>query len=149
MLIEKFGGGLFHIGIYESIVGFTMALFMLPLLKVDKSKGKLLALLGISLISIAYGILGLSTEIFHVFISAFVLSLGESIMTPFYLDALFSRIPEEIKGSVLGALAGIRKIINLAAPLVAGFLAAVSPSLPYIASSFTIIIVAILFAIYG
>ena len=149
LLIEKFGGGLFHIGIYESIVGFTMAFFMFPLLKVDKSKGRILALIGIFLIAVAFGILGFSTEIFHVFISAFAFSLGESIMTPFYLDALFSNIPEEAKGSMLGALAGIRKIINLGTPMIAGFLAGVSPSLPYIASSLIIVIIAILFAKYG
>ena len=149
LLIEKFGGGLFHIGIYESIVGFTMAFFMFPLLKVDKSKGRILALIGIFLIAVAFGILGFSTEIFHVFISAFAFSLGESIMTPFYLDALFSNIPEEAKGSMLGALAGIRKIINLGTPMIAGFLAGVSPSLPYIASSLIIVIIAILFAKHG
>ncbi len=149
LFIKKFGGGLLQIGIYESIVGFTMSFFMLPLLKVNKKWGKKLAILGIALISIAFAILGFSTNILHVFISAFILSIGESIMTPFYLDALFSRIPEEMKGSILGALAGIRKIVNIGTPLAAGLLAGISPSLPYVASSLTVVAVAILFALYG
>jgi len=120
-----------------------MALFMLPLLKVNKSKGRILALIGILLIAVAFGTLGFSTEILNVLISAFIFSLGESIMTPFYLDTLFSDIPEEAKGFILGALAGIRKIINLGTPMIASFLAGISPSLPYITSSFITMVIAI------
>ena len=83
LFIENFGGGLFGIGVYESIVGFAMALFVLPLLKVDKKHGKKLTIAGLLLIALAFIILGASKDFLLAFISAFLSSVGETIMTPF------------------------------------------------------------------
>ena len=147
LFIENFGGGLFEIGVYESIVGFTMALFALPLLKVDKKHGKKLTIAGLLLIALAFIILGASKDFLLAFISAFLSSVGEAIMTPFYMDALFSQIPKELKGSIIGGIAGIRRVINLTTPFIAGILAGISPSLPYLISGLMIAVVALAYFI--
>lgn len=54
---------------------------------------------------------------------AFLASAGYAVMDPFFMDILFSRIPGDKRGTLLGGIAGVRRIIAIASPAVAGFLA--------------------------
>jgi len=72
--------------------------------------------------------------------AAFLASAGFAIMDPFFMDILFSRIPEDKRGTLLGGIAGVRRIITIASPTMAGFLAEVFfPAAPYLVSAATIV----------
>jgi len=72
-------------------------------------------------------------------VSAFLASAGYAVMDPFFMDILFSRIPEDKKGTLLGGIAGVRRIIAIISPAIAGLLAeALFPAAPYLVSAVAI-----------
>ena len=63
------------------------------------------------------------------------------------MGALFSQIPKELKGSIIGGIAGIRRVINLTTPFIAGILAGISPSLSYLISGLMVAVVTLAYFI--
>lgn len=149
LFIKVMGGGLFAISIYETICGVTVIIFSLPLLKIRKEKGRLMVVLGLSLACISNLILAFTKTLEFAFLAAFLASAGFAIMDPFFMDILFSKIPEDKKGTILGSIAGIRKLIGIITPALAGLLAQIFfPGAPYFVSSVFIMmgIVLVLYA---
>ncbi len=59
---------------------------------------------------------------------------ANTLSLPFYRSWLFSKIPSDRASSVLAGLSSFERSVGLVAPLVAGLLATVSPTLPYLVS---------------
>ncbi len=136
---EALGGGLFEVSLYEAVAAIATIAFSLPLLRVRKELGKYMVALGLSLICISNIILVLGKALYLALTSALLASAGYAVMDPFFMDILFSKIPEEMKGTLLGGIAGVRRIINIASPAIAGFLAdALFPAAPYLVSAIAI-----------
>ena len=141
LFIKVLGGGLFAISVYEAISGITTVLFSIPLLKVKKEKGKLMVILGLLFMCISNLMLALGRRIEFAFLSSFLFSAGYAIMDPFFMDILFSKIPSDKKGTILGGLAGIRRIMGIITPTLSGYLAQyIAPNSPYLTSAFALFI---------
>ncbi len=137
---EKLGCGLFGIPLYETVSTISIIIFSLPLLKVRKEHSIYMIILGLILLSLSNIILVIAKTLYLVLTSAFLVSLGYAVMDPFFINILFSKIPKDKKGSLLGGIAGIRKIINIMSLVLAGLLAdTLSPSTPYLISTFALV----------
>lgn len=142
---EVLGGGLFGVSLYEAVAALTVVAFSLPLLKVRKEWGGYMVALGLGLACISDIVLACARTLELTLVSAFLASAGYAIMDPFFMDILFSRIPEEKKGTLLGGIAGVRRLINIVAPAIAGLLAeALFPAAPYLVSAAAIAVSALL-----
>ncbi|RLF22507.1 MAG: hypothetical protein DRN15_08115 [Thermoprotei archaeon] len=136
---EVLGGGLFEVSLYEAIAALTIVAFSLPLLKVRKEWGRYMVILGLGLACISDIILVCAKTLELALVSAFLASAGYAVMDPFFMDILFSRIPEDKKGTLLGGIAGVRRIIAIISPAIAGLLAeALFPAAPYLVSAVAI-----------
>lgn len=60
--------------------------------------------------------------------------LGDAIWFPFYRAWMFRMIPREKVSEIHAALSSYRKTIQIFSPFIAGWLASLSPTLPYMAS---------------
>ncbi len=69
-----------------------------------------------------------------VVIAYFISRFGDTLSFPFYRAWIFSLIPREKASSLLSALSSYRRVITLFSPAIAGFLATIKPTLPYIVS---------------
>ena len=133
---EALGGGLFEISLYEAVSALTVVALSLPLLRVRKEHGRYMVALGLSLTCLSNIALVLARALWIALLAAFLASAGYAVMDPFLMNILFSNIPEEKKGTLLGGIAGVRRIINIASPAIAGLMAeALFPAAPYLASA--------------
>jgi len=140
LLVEKFGENLLAVGVYEGIYGLTMVALSASLLRVDKSKGKLLVMFSLLLDLLAYLLLGFGGAVSVIFLAAAFSSASHAMFDPFYMDALFSKVPDEKKGTLLGAMSGAGKAMSILVPfagaVIAGMLGASSP---YVLSAFLVL----------
>ena len=79
-------------------------------------------------------IMFLIPNFFAILVANIIAEFGNTLALPFYRSWLFSKVPSDRAGSILAGISSIRKMVGLAAPLVAGFLASFYPSLPYLTS---------------
>ncbi len=83
----------------------------------------------------AWAAIMLASPPFPVVVAAYFISrFGDTLVFPFYGKWLFSKIPKEKATTVFGALSSYRRIIRLFTPALAGLLASMHPTLPYLAS---------------
>ncbi len=137
LLREVFGGGLFEIGVYEAIYGLFFVVSTLPVLRIGREKGLSMVLAGLSLVSAGDAMLAFTNDIHCLFLAAALSSAGGALMSPYYMDILFSNIPDEVRGTLLGSLSAIGKLLRIVTPALAGFIALTSPQLPYLVSLLT------------
>ena len=64
----------------------------------------------------------------------FIQSFGDSLAFPFYRSWIFSKVPSEKASSLLSALSSYDRLIGIVTPFIAGLLASLYPTLPYLAS---------------
>ncbi len=64
----------------------------------------------------------------------FMARFGDVLAFPFYRSWIYKKIPREKASSILSALSSYRKLIALSTPVIAGFLASIKPTLPYLLS---------------
>jgi len=147
VLTEFFGGGLFEVGVYEAIVGVTLAFSSILLLKFRSKRKKLMLTLGYLLVFLADTVMFFSFNIYLTFLSAFLMSIGGAIAFPYQRDILYSTIPEEFKGTYMGVLSAVSKVIGIVSPLIAGFIASIHAQLPYALSALLVVFSILLFII--
>jgi len=83
----------------------------------------------------AWAAIMLASPPFPVVVAAYFISkFGDTLVFPFYGKWLFSKIPKEKATTVFGALSSYRRLIRLFTPALAGLLASMHPTLPYLAS---------------
>ena len=72
-------------------------------------------------------------------LAAVAASAGYALMDPFFTDVLFSTMPKEYRGTLLGSLAAVRRLIGIAMPAIAGFIAEINTRLPFILAAIIVI----------
>jgi len=89
--------------------------------------------LGYSFVLLWALIMSFNPPFMMVVLAYFIGRFGETLAFPFYRSWIFSKIPKEKSASLLSALSSYRRFIALFSPALAGFLASISPTLPYMA----------------
>jgi len=89
---------------------------------------------GYAMISLWALTMSLGPSFMLVVAAYFISRFGEVLAFPFYRSWIFGKVPKEKASSILSALSSYRRTIVLASPAVAGFLASIKPTLPYLAS---------------
>lgn len=79
-------------------------------------------------------IMSMNPPFIFVVLAYLIARFGEVLAFPFYRSWIFSKIPKEKASSILSALSSYRRLIALVSPAIAGFLASIRPTLPYLAS---------------
>ncbi len=83
----------------------------------------------------AWAAIMLASPPFLIVVAAyFIMKFGDTLVFPFYGKWLFSKVPKEKATTVFGALSSYKRLIRLFTPALAGLLAAMHPTLPYLAS---------------
>ncbi len=83
----------------------------------------------------AWAAIMLASPPFPIVVAAYFISkFGDTLVFPFYGKWLFSKVPKEKATIVFGALSSYRRLIRLFTPAIAGLLASMHPTLPYLAS---------------
>ncbi len=148
-IINVLGMTLFEVMLVEASVsiGTIAATYLAE--RIPKDKGFKAMGLGYILIALWAVIMMLNPPISLVLLAYFIGRFGDALAFPFYRAWIFSKIPKEKASSLLSALSSYRKIIALVTPVLAGFLAAVKPTLPYSLSFTLFLITSLLLIIYG
>ncbi len=89
---------------------------------------------GYVLVSLWALIMSMNPPFIFVVLAYLIARFGEVLAFPFYRSWIFSKIPKEKASSMLSALSSYRRLIALVSPAIAGFLASIRPTLPYLAS---------------
>ncbi len=79
-------------------------------------------------------IMFLIPDLLAILLAHVLAEFANTLSLPFYRSWLFSKIPSDRASSVLAGLSSFERSVGLVAPLVAGLLATVSPTLPYLVS---------------
>ncbi len=79
-------------------------------------------------------IMFLVPNFYAILLANILAEFGNTLSLPFYRSWLFSKVPSNKAGSVLAGVSSFEKLISLIAPFVAGLLASIYPTLPYLTS---------------
>ena len=133
------GNPLLGLALYETFAALPVVIVSPLILRIDRRYGVALLALGMGLIALADLLLGFSYRIEVALLAAVVSSAGYALMDPFFMDVLFSTIPKEHRGALLGSLAAVRRLIGIAMPAVAGFTAEMNSHLPFILAAIIVV----------
>ncbi len=134
--IEVSGTGLLGVALYDAVVGFVLGLASLGMLGVRRRWARVVVPLGIGLQGMASLLLALSRDIPLALASGLLNAAGYAIADPYIMDVLFSTVPEQKRGLLLGSLAAVRRLVAIVMPAASGFLAErISASAPFLASA--------------
>ena len=104
---------------------------------------------GYVLVSLWALIMSMNPPFTIVTLAYLIARFGEVLAFPFYRSWVLSKVPKEKASSILSALSSYRKLIALASPAVAGFLASIKPTLPYLVSLLLFITSSVTLATFG
>lgn len=79
-------------------------------------------------------IMFLVPNFYAILLANILAEFSNTLSLPFYRSWLFSKVPSNKAGSVLAGVSSFEKLISLIAPFVAGLLASIYPTLPYLTS---------------
>lgn len=100
-----------------------------------KRDQRFMIFLGMTLVSVSLFLISLGVN-FPILVPLYgVIRFGSTVMFPYYRSWMWSFVPPKSSAQVHGALSSLRKIIGMMSPAIAGFLASVGPTFPYIASA--------------
>lgn len=72
---------------------------------------------------------------FYAILAANIIAeFGSTLSLPFYRSWLFSKVPSDKASSILAGISSFERLIGLIAPFIAGILASLHPTLPYLTS---------------
>ncbi|WFO74705.1 MFS transporter [Desulfurococcaceae archaeon MEX13E-LK6-19] len=133
-IVNKLGLTLFEVMVVEAAIsiGAIAATFVSERIS-STNRFKAMAF-GYLLVTLWALIMYLAPLLPMVVIAYLIGRFGETLAFPFYRSWLFSKIPSEKAASILSAISSYRRIIILFTPAIAGYLAYISPTLPYLAS---------------
>jgi len=132
LFIEIAGNPLLGLAYYETFAALPAVIVSPLILRINRRYGVLLLVSGMGLIALADLLLGFSYKVEIALLAAMAASAGYALVDPFFMDVLFSTIPKEYRGSLLGSLAAVRGLIGIAMPAIAGFIAEINTHLPFI-----------------
>ncbi len=130
---------LLGLALYETFAALPVVMISPLILRVDRRYGVLLLVLGMGLIALADLLLGLTYRVEIALLAAVTASAGYALMDPFFMDVLFSTIPKDYRGTLLGSLAALRRLIGIMMPAVAGLIAGLNTHLPFILATTVVV----------
>ena len=139
LFIEIARNPLLGLALYETFAALPVVIVSPLILRIDRRYGVVLLVLGMGLIALADLLLGFSYRVEVALLAAIVASSGYALMDPFFMNVLFSTIPKEHRGTLLGSLAAIRRLVGIAMPAIAGLTAEINNHLPFILAAIMII----------
>uniref|UniRef100_A0A7C2VGB5 MFS transporter n=1 Tax=Ignisphaera aggregans TaxID=334771 RepID=A0A7C2VGB5_9CREN len=72
---------------------------------------------------------------FYAILAANIMAeFGNTLSLPFYRSWLFSKVPSDKASSILAGISSFERLVGLVAPFIAGLLASLHPTLPYLTS---------------
>ena len=72
---------------------------------------------------------------FYAILTANIMAeFGNTLSLPFYRSWLFSKVPSDKASSILAGISSFKRLVGLIAPFIAGLLASLHPTLPYLTS---------------
>ncbi len=89
---------------------------------------------GYALVAAWAAIMLASPPLLIVIAAYFICRFGETLAFPFYRAWIFRKVPKAKATEVFAALSSYRRVINVVTPVIAGALATISATLPYLAS---------------
>ena len=140
LFIEIAGNPLLGLALYETFAALPVVIFSPLVLRTSRVHGVKMVALGMGLTALADLLLGFSYRVEVALLAATVASAGYAFMDPFFMDVLFASIPKEYRGTLLGFLPSARRLIGIAMPAVAGFIAEINAHLPFIAAAATVVL---------
>ena len=140
LFIEIARNPLLGLALYETFAAIPFIVVSPLVLRISRKRGTAMIVLGMSIIALADLLLGFSYRVEIALLAALVASTGYASIDPFFMDVLFSTIPKEYRGTLLGFLASLRTLIGIAMPAIAGFIAEIDSHLPFIVAATVIII---------
>lgn len=132
LFINIAGNPLLGLALYETFAALPIMIASPLILRIDRKRGVQMLALGMGFMAASDLLLGFSYRVEMALLAAIVASMGYALMDPFFMDVLFSTIPKEHRGTLLGSLASIRRFIGIAMPAIAGFIAEINTRLPFI-----------------
>jgi len=147
-VINVLGKTLFEVMIIEGAIsiGAIAATYMSE--RISRERRFLAIGIGYSLISLWALIMFLGPSLYIAVIAYAVSRFGDTLAFPFYRSWVFGRIPGDKASTVLSALASYRKIIAIVSPALAGLLASIMPTLPYLVSLLLFIASSVVMIVY-
>ncbi len=139
LFIEIARNPLLGLALYETFAALPVVIVSPLILRIDRRYGVALLALGMGLIALADLLLGFSYRVEIALLAAIVASSGYALMDPFFMDVLFSTIPEDYRGTLLGSLAAIRRLVGIVMPAIAGFIAEINAHLPFILAAIIVV----------
>ncbi|RLG78267.1 MAG: MFS transporter [Thermoprotei archaeon] len=133
-VVNVLGMTLFEVMLVEAAVsvGAITATYLTE--RIPKDEGFKAMATGYILIALWAAIMMINPPIMLVILAYFIGRFGDILAFPFYRTWIFSKIPKEKASSLLSALSSYRKIVALLTPAIAGYLASLKPTLPYLLS---------------
>ncbi len=139
LLVKIARNPLLGLALYETFAALPIVMISPLILRVDRRYGVLLLVLGMGLIALADLLLGLTYRVEIALLAAVAASAGYALMDPFFMDVLFSTIPKDYRGTLLGSLATLRRLIGIMMPAVAGLIAGLNTHLPFILAATVVV----------
>ncbi len=139
LFIKMARNPLLGLALYETFAALPVVVVSPLILRTSRRHGMRMLALGMSLIALADLLLGFSYRVEIALLAAIVASAGYASMDPFFMDVLFASIPKEYRGTLLGFLASSRRLIGIAMPAIAGFIAEINAHLPFIIAAIAVI----------
>jgi len=143
-IVNVLGLTLFEVMVVEAAisVGAILATYISERIE-SKYRFDIIAL-GYTLIAAWALIMFLKPPFMFVVLAYFMCRFGETLSFPFYRSWLFSKIPANKASSLFAIISSYKRTITLISPLMAGFLAQLNPTLPYLISLILFIMVVII-----
>ncbi len=79
-------------------------------------------------------IMFLIPDFYAILAANIMVEFGNTLSLPFYRSWVFSKVPSDRAGSILAGVSSFERMVGLIAPFVAGTLASLHPTLPYLIS---------------
>jgi len=138
LFVEVARNPLLGLALYETFAALPVVVVSPLILRTGKRHGVRILTLGMGLIALADLLLGFSYRVEIALLAAIVASAGYAAMDPFFMDVLFASIPKEYRGTLLGFLSSSRRLIGIAMPAIAGFIAEINAHLPFILAAIAV-----------
>ena len=133
-IVNYLGYTLFEVMVVEAAIslGAILATYVTERIK-GRYRYQMIGL-GYGFITLWALLMVLNPPLIIVVLAYFISKFGDTLAFPYYRAWLFSKVPANKASSVFAAISSYRRIIVLVSPFLAGFLASIYPSLPYLFS---------------
>lgn len=132
-IVEEYGGNLFHVALLEASVSLATVASMFVVNEIPERRGFHTMMLSVIGVAIATLIFYVKPPFEILLLLGFAARMFDSAWFVFNRNWLFKTVSREEAALISAGISALNSTVFLAMPLVTGTLAAISPSLPYLA----------------